>query len=96
MFPARPRCMETAEQSLFTGNCLARTDQAVSSNLLLNNHLYSAAAEGRRFYFEAAGAGRRIMAQGLKSGMMARAARSGALRTSLLTSKIIVAASSGV
>ena len=51
--------------------------------------------EGRGYHF-AAGAGRRIMAQGLKSGMMARAARSGALRTSLLTSKIIVAASSGV
>ena len=53
-------------------------------------------AETKAVYYSAFGAGRRIMAQGLKSGMMARAARSGALRTSLLTSKIIVAASSGV
>ena len=95
MFPARPRCMETAEQSLFTGNCPVHLDQAVSSNQLLNNHLYSAAAEGRRFYFEAAGAGR-AMRQGLKSAIRARAARSGAFLTSLLTSKIMVGASSGV
>ena len=65
---------------------------------LLVSRFYSTTASGRQQsgYFFWAGAGRIIIRQGLKSGMMARASRSGALRTSLFTSKTIVGASSGV